>query len=135
MWLLVFSSALAAPVTAWVGSTRSKGDSPIQLCLRPSADGVLAELWWAAFDRVSFEANLPVREGCEGDRLAGGRARLEGRCRSVQERVSDRHPVYDYVERSELRCVLGDEQAWCRLPYTDWFALRPAPEGCVAARR
>lgn len=133
MWWLILSAS-AHPALSLAGTTRSQGDSPLQLCLAPSAESVDAALWWAAFDRISFETVLPLQDGCASKEFAPISDRITGSCRSISARVADKHPVYDYIDHPTLRCALGDDTAWCKLPYTGWFELRVVPEGCVAAR-
>lgn len=106
MWMVIFA-----------GETLTKGDSPVQLCLQLSEQTAEVTLWWRTYDRIGFEEVLPLRG------------------RSIQARVQDKHPVYDYTDSSTLRCTWEEKTARCRLPYTDWFELQPAPEGCVAARQ
>ena len=132
---LFAASALAEPGHSFVGVTRSQGNSPVQLCLRPMDDStVVAELWWAAYDRVSFEKPTTMTAGCDDPRLAGGRSLVRGDCRAILTTVADKHPLYDYVEHRPLRCLITAGGAACKLPYTGWFVLAPAADGCVAAR-
>lgn len=135
-WALVTLSAAALP---WTGATLTQGSAAVQLSLAPAADTVAVTLFWPEYDKITIEGTLPFEEGCRASIFDAIRARVDGACRSVDGRLPDRHPLYDYTSSTRVRCVFGEgsSPAWCRLSYTGWFEVSSyplAPDVTEAAR-
>lgn len=125
--LALLTTAPAAEPLA--GDTITGGLSPVTLTLVPSDRGtVRAELWWQAFDRATIGEVIPLATTCDPVAMEGGLARLPSPQACLDQRVHSPHPIYDYVSRDRLHCVLGRDDdgalAMCKLPFTGWFELR-----------
>lgn len=122
MSLFLLAAALAQPLR---GEAVSFGHSEVRTQVEAVPAGLLVQVYWPAFDRHTLEAVIAFATSCAGEDLVGGRARVSVPVRCVDAWVDEPHPVYDYTERTHVRCVLGEGQAACKLGYTPWFSLAP----------
>lgn len=122
--------ALAQEPTKLVGTTRSAGNSPLTVTLTDVENGRwLVEVRFDAYERTTIEHVVPTVDTCASGELAGGHELVPGVTRCFNARLRDVHPVYEYEDKTRVRCVFANSVvAACKLQYTGWFPLvRPVP--------
>lgn len=136
--LLLVLSALADPVASepapasparWVGTSVSGGGEPLRITVSEAQDeGRLVEVFWPSFEKTTLEAVTPTTTACDLEELAPGRARMDSVDRCFSARLPDRHPTYDYEDKTRVRCVFGtrdnEPAVACKLQYSGWFVLK-----------
>ncbi len=127
--LLLLSVALAAEPAKLVGTSMSGGASPLTITVTEVDEHKrLIEVHWDEFDKVTLEQVTPTTTACTSTELDGGRAFVKDVDRCIIARLPDRHPTYDYEDKTKVRCVFGstdnEPAAACKLQYCGWFELK-----------
>lgn len=129
---LAFGQTTAGP-SKLVGTSRSAGNSPLTITLTEvEGSRWLVEVRFDEFSRTTIEQVVPTVLTCQSAELAGGHELVPGVTHCFNARLPDVHPVYDYEDKTRVRCVFADSVvAACKLQYTGWFPLvhpEPPPE-------
>lgn len=129
--LLVAAALAQSPESPakWVGTSVSGGGEPLRITVTEGSDQRrLIEVFWPSFDKTTLEELAPTTTTCDHADLAPGRERLDTVDRCLMARLPDRHPTYDYVDKTKVRCVFGTKDnepaVACKLQYCGWFDLK-----------